>query len=68
MLKAAFFSAFLTVAAKAQSGMFVESYWESWVLKDFPDDYCALLKDVPASPVGSLSGVNWVDIGRASNE
>jgi len=44
-------------------GMYVESYWESWVFKDYPDDYCALLKDVPATPVGSLTGVNYVGIG-----
>ncbi|TRY69348.1 hypothetical protein TCAL_06924 [Tigriopus californicus] len=42
--------------------MFVESYWESWVLKDYPDDYCALLKDVPASPIGSTFGANYIDI------
>ena len=33
---------------------YVESYWESWdAWSDFPGDFSALLKDVPASPVGS---------------
>ena len=45
-------------------GMHVESYWESWVLKDYPDDWCALLKDVPASPIGSTSGANYISIGK----
>ena len=45
-------------------GMHVESYWESWVLKDYPDDWCALLKDVPATPIGSTSGANYVSIGH----
>ena len=46
--------------------MHVESYWESWVLKDYPDDWCALLKEVPASPVGSKEGSNYICIGRHS--
>ena len=33
---------------------YVESYWESWsAWQDFPGDYAAFLKDVPASPIGS---------------
>ena len=45
-------------------GMHVESYWESWVLKDYPNDWCALLKEVPASPIGSTEGANYVSIGK----
>jgi len=42
---------------------YVESYWESWdAWSDFPGDFAALLKDVPASPVGSCQGVNVVNI------
>jgi len=42
---------------------YVESYWETWdSWKDFPDDYCAILKDVPATPVGSNSGVNLINV------
>ena len=48
--------------------MHVESYWESWVLKDYPDDWCALLKDVPASPVGSKEGSNYICIGKHSSK
>ena len=48
--------------------MHVESYWESWVLKDYPDDWCALLKEVPASPVGSKEGSNYICIGIYSSE
>ena len=44
--------------------MYVESYWESWILKKYPEDYCALLKDVPASSIGSKKGVNFVNIGE----
>ena len=44
-------------------GMHVESYWESWVLKDYPNDWCALLEEVPASPIGSTEGANYVSIG-----
>ena len=44
--------------------MHVESYWESWVLKDYPDDWCALLKEVPASRIGSKEGANYICIGR----
>ena len=44
-------------------GMHVESYWESWVLKDYPNDWCALLEEVPASPIGSTKGANYVSIG-----
>ena len=33
---------------------YVESYWESWsAWQDFPGDYAAFLKDVPATPIGS---------------
>ena len=48
--------------------MHVESYWESWVLKDYPDDWCALLKEVPASPVGSKEGCNYICIGMYCSE
>ena len=48
--------------------MHVESYWESWVLKDYPDDWCALLKEVPASPVGSKEGSNYICIGMYCSE
>ena len=42
---------------------YVESYWESWrSWSDFPDDFAAFLKDVPASPIGSCQGVNVVNI------
>merc|ERR1712180_506268 len=44
------------------SGPYVESYWESWNFKDFPDDFAAKLEDVPASPVGASSGVNIIDL------
>ena len=54
----------VAAAAAADSGMYVESYWESWVLEQYPDDYCALLSDAPATPVGTKEGVNWVDIGK----
>ena len=48
--------------------MHVESYWESWVLKDYPDDWCALLKEVPASSVGSKEGSNYICIGMYSSK
>lgn len=41
---------------------YVESYWESWHSEDYPDDFAALLKDVPASAPGACSGVNLVNI------
>jgi len=41
---------------------YVESYWESWNYKDYPTDYAALLKDVPASALGSTKGVNMVEM------
>merc|ERR1711976_1045434 len=42
---------------------YVESYWESWrSWSDFPEDFAAFLKDVPASPIGSCQGVNVVNI------
>jgi len=44
------------------AGPYVESYWESWNFKDFPDDFAAKLEDVPASPVGASSGVNVIDL------
>jgi len=40
----------------------VESYWESWHTEDYPGDYASFLKDVPATPIGSCSGVNYVSI------
>ena len=45
-------------------GMHLESYWESWVLKDYPNDWCALLEEVPASPIGSTKGANYISIGK----
>ena len=33
------------------------------LFKDYPQDYCAEMKDVPASPIGSTSGANIVNIG-----
>ena len=33
------------------------------IFKDYPQDYCAEMKDVPASPIGSTSGANIVNIG-----
>jgi len=45
--------------------LFVETYWESWIYKDYPQDYCAEMKDVPASPIGSTSGANIVNIAFA---
>ena len=32
--------------------------------KDYPQDYCAEMKDVPATPVGSTSGANIINIGK----
>ena len=59
------FVLFLAFSASVCHGMFVESYWESWVLKDYgPNDFCSYLKDVPATPVGSTTGVNYVDVGE----
>jgi hypothetical protein len=43
---------------------FVETYWATWVFKDYPGDYCAQLKEVPASSIGSFSGANYVNIGK----
>ena len=43
---------------------FVETYWESWVYKDYPNDYCAQLKEVPASSIGSITGANYINIGK----
>ena len=37
------------------------------MLKDYPYDWCALLKEVPASPVGSKEGSNYICIGRHSS-
>ena len=48
----------------SSKSMYVESYWESWILDDYPQDYCAELKDVPASPIGSTNGVNYINIGK----
>jgi len=50
-------------SAKRITKPYVESYWESWdSWKDFPDDFAAFLKGVPASPIGSCSGVNLINI------
>jgi len=48
-----------------EAPLFVETYWESWIYKDYPQDYCAEMKDVPASPVGSTSGANIINIAFA---
>ena len=34
------------------------------MFKDYPNDYCAQMKEVPASSIGSLSGANYVNIGK----
>jgi hypothetical protein len=47
--------------------VFVETYWESWIYKDYPTDYCSQLKDVPASAFGSVEGANYVNIGQKNN-
>ena len=31
--------------------------------KDWPTDYCATLKEVPMTPMGSIEGVNIINIG-----
>jgi len=42
---------------------YVESYWESWdAWENYPEDFAAFLKDVPATPIGSCTGVNLVNI------
>jgi len=54
-----------TRADSNKLSIFVETYWESWIYKDYPQDYCAEMKDVPASPVGSTSGANIINISFA---
>ena len=34
------------------------------LFQDYPTDYCAEMKDVPASPLGSTEGTNIVNIGK----
>merc|ERR1712236_98360 len=52
----------ITRVGKIPKG-YVESYWESWdSWKDYPEDFAAFLKDVPATPIGSCTGVNLVNI------
>ena len=63
-IQSIFLFAFLFLPFPSMMGMHVESYWESWVLKDYPNDWCALLREVPASPIGSTTGANYVSIGR----
>ena len=46
------------------SGMHLESYWESWHIEDFPNDFASFLESVPATPIGSCDGVNYVTIGK----
>merc|ERR1712179_158929 len=42
---------------------YVETYWESWeAWEKYPSDFGALLKDVPAGPVGSCKGANLINI------
>ena len=48
----------------ATSGMHLESYWESWHIEDFPNDFASFLESVPATPIGSCDGVNYVTIGE----
>ena len=45
-------------------GMHLESYWESWHIEDFPNDFASFLESVPATPIGSCDGVNYVTIGK----
>jgi len=40
----------------------LESYWESWHIEDFPNDFASFLESVPATPIGSCDGVNYVTI------
>ena len=63
-LKILFVAAAL-VAGWCNGQMYLESYWESWHTEDYPDDFASFLRDVPAAPVGSCSGVNFVTIGRS---
>jgi len=41
---------------------YVETYWESWIPGDYPEDFGAFLKDVPVGPPGSCAGANVVNI------
>jgi len=41
---------------------YVETYWESWIPKDYPEDFGAFLKDIPVGPPGSCAGANVVNI------
>jgi len=57
------FSLLVVISQSARiNGPYVESYWESWDFKDYPEDFAAELKDVPASKIGSRKGVNIVDL------
>ena len=47
--------------------MHLESYWESWHIEDFPNDFASFLESVPATPIGSCDGVNYVTIGKLEN-
>lgn len=55
------FASFLCVS-KAINTPYVETYWESWIPSDYPDDFGAFLKDVPVGPPGSCAGANVVNI------
>jgi len=55
------FASFLCVS-KAINKPYVETYWESWIPSDYPDDFGAFLKDVPVGPPGSCAGANVVNI------
>ena len=57
-------AAALMVTDWCNGQMYLESYWESWHTEDYPNDFASFLKDVPAAPVGSCAGVNFVTIGR----
>merc|ERR1719384_1261785 len=49
-------------AVEAIKKPYVETYWESWIPADYPDDFGAFLKDVPVGPPGSCTGANVVNI------
>jgi len=52
----------LPTISEAIKKPYVETYWESWISGDYPDDFGAFLKDVPVGPPGSCTGANVVNI------
>jgi len=52
----------LPTKSEAVKKPYVETYWESWIPADYPDDFGAFLKDVPVGPPGSCTGANVVNI------